>query len=314
MEAGEIQVTVEDLEARWAVRTASGIQPTEGGGEALLSSLLSEMVVEVVLLQEGKRRGMEPRKADLEREIGALREGDPNGLSATVAGFPGGEAGYLRLVKNAMVRERVEEAVRGELRAQVAGDPSEIARRVKERILSLPKEPVPEVRAVQILLDSAVVAEEARGRILSGEEPARVAREMSRAPEAVRGGDLGWRTLPSMPSFMSEVLGRLPEGRVSEVVRSPYGFHLFVVQERRSGHAPDFDQLQREAAAAAETRAVDGAWARWLTGKMGEGGLRLHPEVMDRVRCCREGRLVWSPPSEESTGGKEGERGDVSGR
>jgi PPIC-type PPIASE domain len=69
-------------------------------------------------------------------------------------------------------------------------------------------------------------AEEALGRIRSGEDFATVARDMSEAEDAARGGDLGpivrGRTHPALVGAVNG----LPVGGISDVVESPYGFHV----------------------------------------------------------------------------------------
>ena len=76
-------------------------------------------------------------------------------------------------------------------------------------------------------------AEKAHAEAASGGDFARVAASYSDAPDALQGGALGWRTQDRLPElFATEVLAMKP-GDVSPVMRSPAGFHVIKLFERR---------------------------------------------------------------------------------
>lgn len=68
----------------------------------------------------------------------------------------------------------------------------------------------------------------ARERILAGEDPAAVARELSDGPHASRGGDLDWFQRGQMLPQFDEVAFALEPGTLSEPVESPLGYHLIL--------------------------------------------------------------------------------------
>jgi peptidyl-prolyl cis-trans isomerase SurA len=77
-----------------------------------------------------------------------------------------------------------------------------------------------------------------RHRISTGEADfATLARLNSVDNSATRGGDIGWVSPgDTVPEFES-VMNRLQPGEVSEPVRTPYGYHLIQVLERRTAEA-----------------------------------------------------------------------------
>ena len=82
----------------------------------------------------------------------------------------------------------------------------------------------------------AALAEQARGlreRIVGGEDFAQVAAEASNAPDALNGGDLGWRGIKALPALFAQIVGELGTGEVSPVLRSPAGFHLVKLVDTR---------------------------------------------------------------------------------
>jgi peptidyl-prolyl cis-trans isomerase SurA len=82
--------------------------------------------------------------------------------------------------------------------------------------------------------------EAARGRAQKALNEARVgadfaslAASYSDAPDALQGGALGWRSHDRLPELFSTALSLMQPGAVSEVLRSPAGFHILKLNERR---------------------------------------------------------------------------------
>ena len=82
--------------------------------------------------------------------------------------------------------------------------------------------------------------EAARGRAQKALNEARVgadfaslAASYSDAPDALQGGALGWRSHDRLPELFSTALSLMQPGAVSEVLRSPAGFHILKLNARR---------------------------------------------------------------------------------
>jgi len=88
-------------------------------------------------------------------------------------------------------------------------------------------------RMRQIIVGSRKVASELRKRILDGESFASLARRHSRGPGRDAGGDLGYFERGELPENIEGVVKSLKQGGTSRVFKSPLGFHLLEVSERR---------------------------------------------------------------------------------
>ena len=66
-----------------------------------------------------------------------------------------------------------------------------------------------------------------------GADFAQIAATYSDAPDALQGGQLGWRPAGRLPTLFLETLQRLQPGEVSDVLRSPNGFHILKLLEKR---------------------------------------------------------------------------------
>jgi parvulin-like peptidyl-prolyl isomerase len=83
----------------------------------------------------------------------------------------------------------------------------------------------------QMLLDSLEEAEAARQRLENGEPFLEVSREVSRAPNADSGGELGFVVQGTLPPDLDEVIFSMKEDEISPAVPSPAGYHVFQVLE-----------------------------------------------------------------------------------
>jgi peptidyl-prolyl cis-trans isomerase SurA len=102
-----------------------------------------------------------------------------------------------------------------------------------------------------------------RQRIVQGEAFAEVARLNSDDASASRGGDLGW-ILPNdtVPEF-ERAMSALKIGELSQPVRSPFGFHIIEVTERRNADVSS-DRKRAEARRVLRDRRADEAYEEWL--------------------------------------------------
>jgi len=90
------------------------------------------------------------------------------------------------------------------------------------------------VKVSQILLKTEGRAVEAMEQVKDGTEDRfrEVAREISEGMESDRGGDMGVYELGQLPGELEQVIFSLRKGELSPVVESPYGYHIFRLDER----------------------------------------------------------------------------------
>ena len=50
---------------------------------------------------------------------------------------------------------------------------------------------------------------------------------------ALKGGDMGWRRISQIPSRLTKPLLKLKQGQISQPVRSPSGFHILYLEDKR---------------------------------------------------------------------------------
>jgi peptidyl-prolyl cis-trans isomerase SurA len=126
------------------------------------------------------------------------------------------------------------------------------------------------VRHILIRTNEVVSEDEARRRleglrerIVNGADFAELARAHSEDGTASRGGELGW-VYPgdTVPEF-ERVFRDLPLKQVSAPVKTPFGWHLIEVLERRNADASS-ERKRLEARRALRERKSDEAYQEWL--------------------------------------------------
>jgi len=99
---------------------------------------------------------------------------------------------------------------------------------------------VPDQASAETIQSYKRRAEEAQAKLKAGAPFAQIAAGYSDAKDALQGGLLGWRPADRLPSLFAEPLSKMKPGEVSPLLRSPTGFHLIKLLERKTSDTPVF--------------------------------------------------------------------------
>ncbi|OAG27443.1 peptidylprolyl isomerase [Thermodesulfatator autotrophicus] len=90
-------------------------------------------------------------------------------------------------------------------------------------------------------------AKKIRERLLKGEDFAKLAKKYSDDPGTKdKGGDLGFFTRGQMIKEFEEAAFSLKPGEISEPVRSPFGFHIIKVEEKKMSKEKPFEEVKEK--------------------------------------------------------------------
>jgi peptidyl-prolyl cis-trans isomerase C len=103
-----------------------------------------------------------------------------------------------------------------------------------------------EVHARHILVESEDEAKAIEAELKKGADFAELAKKKSKDPGAADGGDLGFFTKDQMVPEFSTVAFALEPGKISDPVKSQFGWHVIKVEEKRNRKAPDFEQVKAQ--------------------------------------------------------------------
>lgn len=221
---------------------------------------------------------LQARRARAEQALQQLREGsDFRQVAAAFSDAPealqGGQLGWREA-------ERLPTLFLDAVRPLQAGQTSELLRsangfhilRVNDRRGGVQKMLVQQTRARHILIrtNELVSETEARNRLLALKERldnkadfAELARARSEDTSASRGGELGWLSPGDTVPEFEQAMNALKPGEISGPVRSPFGWHLIQVQERRTEDMTREGQ-RMNARQALRERKTDEAYQEWV--------------------------------------------------
>ncbi len=135
----------------------------------------------------------------------------------------------------------------------------------------------------QIVVVEREKAEMLRGRIEDGEDFTVLAADNSLAPEGPAGGLLPPFAEGELPEIF-DLAFQLPLGRVSDVIESPYGFHIFRVEEVLPAYEPDFAEVRDDIQLEREHERLEELKREWLRGLRRRADVQLNERLLEQLR------------------------------
>ena len=106
-----------------------------------------------------------------------------------------------------------------------------------------------EAHARHILVDTEEQAKQVIADLDKGADFAALAKERSTDPGGSEGGDLGWFSAEQMvPEFSTAAFAMEPGSYSKQPVKSQFGWHVILLEEKRKAPAPTFEEMQSQLA------------------------------------------------------------------
>ncbi|MDT8443560.1 MAG: peptidylprolyl isomerase [Desulfuromonadales bacterium] len=228
--------------------------------EELQRSFLVQLIDRELIHGEARRLNINITDAELETALQSYRQDYPDSSFETMLQERGLTMKFWREeLKESLIMEKLlDQAVY----SRVAITDMEVATYFKDNHDQFDRPT--QVRARQI-----VVAEEAEGQkvldlLRQGQPFAEVAAEYSLSPDAQQGGDLGFFGRGEMPPEFDEIVFDLPVSRLSKLVKSEYGYHIFMVEEKRKAERLSKQEATEEIVSILEARKKEEVYLGWL--------------------------------------------------
>ena len=215
---------------------------------ALEKQLLERLITKRALLQYTRQTGLRVSDADLDRAVDKIAEDNklsPSALRETLEhdGVP--FARFRENVRSEMLLARLRDR---EVDSRVVVSDAEIQSflrgqenqtdKVDEYSLAHILVAVPEQATPEQVSARRTRAETALAQIRQGADFRQIAATFSDAPDAFDGGNMGWRPAARLPSIFLQAAKTLKVGQSSDILRSPAGFHIIKLVEKRGLDTP----------------------------------------------------------------------------
>ena len=244
--AGEITVTMRNIAAQM------GGQADAQNQEALAQLGMQQVVEQKLLAQEARRTGVKANEERLTEMMRMVEQqaGGRERLDADLAAFGMSYdelTAYLREMEltRALIEARISPTIQvsdQEVTTFYAENPQlfDVVEQVRAReiffrlALDADSETVSEIRAK---------AEDTRRRALEGEDFAELARELSEAPTAPNGGEIGFFAREQAPPQFANAAFSTEVGDITPIVRTNSGYHIIKVEEKRPARRMPLDEV-----------------------------------------------------------------------
>ena len=211
--------------------------------DELREQVLERLILEQAQVEVAKRRGLQIDDARVNEtllQIAKNREKDLLGLKNAIES----EGKSFAVFRGQIRRELLINAIRDrEVKTRIRISDTELERFMEttggqvstapelllsQIVVGLPNRPSPEV--IQQAEQKAV---QIRDALLKGAPFGQMAVRYSDATEASQGGDLGWRNILELNPSFADALTEAKKNTLVGPIRSPGGFHLIAVRDRR---------------------------------------------------------------------------------
>lgn len=248
-------ITLAEFQERF---NRSGLKAERDAGAELKREFLNRLIERTMMLREAQRKRIKVGLPEINERIAAFKTEHGKDVKEELAGMG---IDFEKWKSDLWEELMMQRLLTREVYKRVSVSSAEVRRYYQANPQEFEK---PEqVRVRQIVTDTEVEAKKALTALQSGADFAAVAREKSTAPEAANGGDLGYFAMGEMPGEFNVVFG-LPKNGLSSIVKSPYGYHIFKLVDKRGAGKQGFDEAYKGIAERLKQEKEDKRYKQWL--------------------------------------------------
>lgn len=216
--------------------------------------VLEQMIIESLQIQVGKGQGIRISDELLNRNIERIAERNnmtlrqfrdalvAEGNSYEQARQEIGQNMLLQQIQQSNIGRRInvsEQEITNYLSSAEGQKRNQADYQLSHILIAIPPRANPE-RIQQAEKKAQKIYQQLKG----GADFAAMATAQSNASNALSGGDLGWRKRNTMPEALSNAMGKLGKGDISQPIRNSSGFHIIKVRDKRGGVVQLVDQAE----------------------------------------------------------------------
>ncbi|MEP6898043.1 MAG: peptidylprolyl isomerase [Rhodanobacter sp.] len=206
----------------------------------LQKQVLDRLILMKLQIQKAGDQDVHVSDADIDQAVAGVAEQNkitPEQLRAEVEKSGGNFAQFRHQLGDQLIVQRLHQSV---VRDSVSITDGEV-----DNLLSSPTYKAGEIHLAHIQVsipsgaDAAAIqasqtkAEQALAAIKGGMDFNAAAIRFSDAPDALDGGDLGWRKMDDIPAGFADTVESMKPGDVSAALRGPTGFHILKLVDQR---------------------------------------------------------------------------------
>ena len=248
------------------------------------NAVTRDFIIQVVTQEWAQNKQLFVRKEQVDNEVALVRKQYPDDISFRKV-----------LVSAGITYDKWEERLKYTL----------LERMVLDEIKKNIKKPSPEelkayyqnnkqhysvpagVRLRQIVLDTDENAQRIKKELASGKQLKDLAKKFSITDEASLGGDLGWIEKGYLDIF--DAAFRMTVGQRSQIVKSPFGYHIFEVTAKRSLKNQSLEEVRSKIENALIAEREQASYSSWLEEQTLKSHIFKDDEFLKQIRVQTRG-------------------------
>ncbi len=249
-------ITLAEFQERFV---RAGFKPEREAELEVKEEFLNRLVERKMLLREAQRKRIKVALPEINKRIATMQDENGKDIKEVLAGLG---IDFEKWKSDIWEDMMIEKLLARDVNRRVTVPSSEVKRYYQANPQEFEKRE--QVRARQIVVATEDEAKKVMGLLQAGgADFAAIAREKSTAPEAEKGGDLGYFALGEMPAEFNVVF-TLPKGGMSGIVKSAYGYHIFKLEDRRKAGTISFEEAYKKIAEKLHHEKEDKLYRAWL--------------------------------------------------
>ena len=276
-------ITREDFEneLKWAkrkfrIQKNDTLEPTQGVW--MKTNILNELIQESLLRQEAIRQGVKVTSAEFEKFLDQSKEGYKENTFQRALDIEEISRSQWedKLKTLLLIRKLIEEVIN----RKIVIKEEELKAYYKQHMEEFQKGK--QVRTLHIMVETEDEARKLLKLIRKGKSFSELAKQYSRSPEGKSGGDMGYYEAGQMPKWFDDVF-KLKVNKVSDIIRTPFGVHIFKVIDKKPARKMSFDESKKQIHAKLLHEAQEEAFRKWVENIKDKSEIIIKYEVLETI-------------------------------
>lgn len=213
--------------------------------DVLRKQVLDRLIIENIQRQLGTQRGIRISDTELNRSLERIAARSNLTLEQFREALIAEGQDYAqarRQIRNEMLIQRIqqqlvnsrinvsEQEIDNFLNSELGQQQTAASYNISQILIAVPTQATPEM-----IQKAEQQAQAIQQQLQDGADFAETALAHSQGPNALKGGTIGWRKLKELPEQFADTVKPLNPGEISDVTRSPSGFHILKVNDKQGG-------------------------------------------------------------------------------
>ncbi|MGV7221220.1 MAG: peptidylprolyl isomerase [Nitrospinales bacterium] len=245
----------------------------------LKNQVLNNLIQDSLLIQEAKIKNIKISDEEFQKVLNDFRSGYQEGqFQRTLEIEEINEEEWKNRLRNNLI---IKKLIRKVVHSRISVSEEDLRKYFDEHLEDFNK--AEQIRALQIMVDTEAQAQDILRKLKN--DPglfSYLARKFSQGLEAVKGGDLGFLDVSQMPEEFEGVF-KLDVNKISEVIQTPYGYHIFQIQEKIPQRKMSFEESKTIIKKRLTQKIQDREFSKWFQNLKQEANIEVNYKVLNEI-------------------------------